>query len=107
MLLAPDKLAHAMSRALVMDAYDNLHGRDQDDFEIYEGPISRWQAFRWAMPQAALSGTPTVTAIRQRNSPVTLTWVGVETRPNLTVFAPRASTRRISRWQDRNAKRAA
>jgi hypothetical protein len=107
LLLAPDKLAHAMGRSMVMDAYDNLHGREQDDFEVYEGPISRWQALRWGMPQAAVLGAPTVTAIRQRSSPVTLTWVGDETRPNLTVFAPRASTRLISRWQDRDEKRAA
>ncbi len=107
MMFAPDKLAQAMGRSLVMDAYYNIHGRDQDDFEVYEGCISRWQAFRWGMPQAALFGTPTVTAIRQRNSPVTLTWIGDEARPNLTTFAPRASTRLISQWQDRDEKRAA
>jgi hypothetical protein len=107
LLLAPDKLAHAMGRSLVMDAYDNLHGRDQDAFEVYEGRISRWQAFRWGMVQAALLGSPTVTAIRQQTSPVTLTWVGDETRPNITSFAPRAATNLIARWQEQDERRAA
>jgi hypothetical protein len=106
MLLAPDKLAHALGRSLVMDAYDTLHGRDQDEFEVYEGPISRWQALKWGMPQAALLGRPQVTAIRQLNRLITLTWLGDETRPNLTSFAARASTRLISRWQEQYGERA-
>jgi hypothetical protein len=51
-----------------MDAYDNLHGHHQDEFEVYEGPISRAQALRWGMIQTALLGAPVVTAIRQVDS---------------------------------------
>jgi hypothetical protein len=106
LVFAADKLAEALGRRLVIDAYANLPGRDQEAFEVYEGRISRWQAFRWGMPQAALLGTPTVTAMRQLDRPVTLPWIGDETRPNLTVFAPRASTTLIRHWQERHERAA-
>lgn len=106
-LFAPGNLAYALGRTLVTDAYNLLDESAHDQFESYAGRASRIQAFKWGMPQAALFGTPVVTAIRQQGSPVTLTWIGDQTCPNLTRFTAHVSTQLISCWQEQDEQRAA